>query len=248
MATVESGTIREVSQREGRQHGRRPAGRGFPFLLILVLVIGGTAYLRARGDHESVLRAEARVVPPANVAIRDAAAGFLYGKASARVDVVVFEDFLCPACKRFEEANRELLNDYVEQGKVRIMYQPVAILAARTTTNYSVRAADAAAAVLDTAPHRYLSFHRALLAAQPQEGSAGLTDAGIVRIAARAGVPPAPIASALATRKFEAWVTSGTRSFSHRYTFTPTVVVGGRELADISSAELVVAIEEALHG
>lgn len=248
MATVVSGTTGGLSHRGGEPAGRRRAGRGLPLLLILVLVIGGTAYLRARGDQESALRAGARVVSPANVTIREAAAGFRYGKASARVSVVVFEDFLCPACRRFEETNREVFEDYVEQGKIRIVYQPVAILAARTTTNYSVRAAAAAAAVLDTAPHRYLSFHRALLAAQPPEGGAGLTDASIVRIAARAGVPPAPIAAALATRKFEAWVTSGTRSFSRKYTFTPTVVIDGRELADISSAELVVALEEALHG
>ena len=63
----------------------------------------------------------------------------------------------------------------------------MAFLDRASTTNYSSRALDAAAAVVDTAPGSFQAFHDLLYANQPEEGSAGLTDAQLLDYAVQAG-------------------------------------------------------------
>lgn len=46
------------------------------------------------------------------------------GNASAPVTLVEFGDFQCPFCKKFhDEARKEILDTYVETGKVKIVYR-----------------------------------------------------------------------------------------------------------------------------
>ncbi len=46
------------------------------------------------------------------------------GNASARVTLVEFGDFQCPFCKKFhDDARKEILSEYVETGKVKIVYR-----------------------------------------------------------------------------------------------------------------------------
>lgn len=48
----------------------------------------------------------------------------ILGNASAPVTLVEFGDFQCPFCKKFhEEARKEILDTYVETGKVKIVYR-----------------------------------------------------------------------------------------------------------------------------
>ena len=52
-------------------------------------------------------------------------------------------------------------------------YRPLGFLDSRSTTNYSSRAANAAACVVNESPEKYSDFVNVLFAKQPAEGGAG---------------------------------------------------------------------------
>jgi protein-disulfide isomerase len=109
---------------------------------------------------------------------------------AAPVEVTVYLDLMCPFCGQLEEANGPLLAERTASGDVAVTYHVVAILDPQSSgTFYSTRAANAAAVVAEQDPDHYADFVAALFADQPEEGSAGLTDAQIADVAVDAGVP-----------------------------------------------------------
>ncbi len=171
--------------------------------------------------------------------------------ASGAVTVELWEDLQCPACRTFERANAAALERWAKQGLVRLVYRPVSFLDGASTTQYSSRALNAAAAVADSAPAAFPAFHDLLFEHQPAEGGAGLTDAQLVDYAVQAGAPRDAVASALATRRYQGWIVQRTEDFSRRFTGTPTIVVDGTVLQPddpatvISGAALRAAVAKA---
>jgi protein-disulfide isomerase len=100
----------------------------------------------------------------------------------------VYLDYLCPYCGDFERANSDLMESLVDSGAATVEIHPIAILTAKSAgTQYSLRAANAAACVADTAPDSFWAFNSALFADQPAEGSEGLTDDQLIQLAGTAG-------------------------------------------------------------
>ena len=160
------------------------------------------------------------------------------GSDDAAVVVTVYEDLLCPYCGRFEQVSSERLAEYAESGDVQVRYHVVSFLDDASTTDYSTRAANALAVVLDTAgPEAAVRFHDALFDHQPEEGSAGLPDETLVDLAVEAGADEARVAGPIADLRFEQWVVNATDAWSRRgFRSTPTVTVDG-EAVDFTTAE-----------
>lgn len=169
-------------------------------------------------------------------------AGVVEGAEDA-VEVVVYADYLCPVCNLFEQTNGATLEELRTAGDVVVEYRPVAILDRLAAGSaYSTRAAAAAALVADRAPEAFVAFNDALFAAQPAEGTTGLTDEEIAGIARGAGVPD-DVAADIADRSyltgddsFVPWVTALTAQTSVDFPDgfgTPTILVDGENLADL---------------
>ncbi|WP_448631273.1 DsbA family protein [Cellulomonas soli] len=106
------------------------------------------------------------------------------------VVVQVYMDFMCPYCGLFDRANSGELDKFVESGDVTVTYHVLSFLDyASQGTNFSTRAANAAAVVADQAPDQYTAFISAIYANQPEENSEGLSDTEIGQLALDAGVP-----------------------------------------------------------
>ena len=100
----------------------------------------------------------------------------------------VYLDYLCPYCGDFERANGDLMESLVDSGAATVEIHPIAILTAKSAgTQYSLRAANAAACVADSAPDSFWAFNSALFADQPAEGTEGLTDEQLITLAGTAG-------------------------------------------------------------
>lgn len=87
------------------------------------------------------------------------------GEGNAPVTVVEYGDFKCPSCKAWGEmVYPQLVEDYVETGKVKFSYINVFFHG-----NESVLGSLAAESVYEQSPEIYWEFHKALYDAQPVE-------------------------------------------------------------------------------
>ena len=170
------------------------------------------------------------------------------GPASAPVTVSVYEDFMCPFCGDFEAASRAALQKDVDAGKVQLRYHVLNFLDDRSTSDYSTRAANAYAAVLDAAgPQAAKEFHDLMFENQPAEGSAGLSDRQLLDYAVQAGAPRATVSRAIEARTFEQWVDNGTEQASKDgVNATPTVQVDGKTVTYTTIDELAAEVVRAV--
>lgn len=154
-------------------------------------------------------------------------------------NIVTYVDYLCPYCGLFDRTNAEAIRTLVETGAATYEVHPIAMLTNKSAgTQYSLRAANAAACVADTSPDQFLDFHDLLFVNQPEELSTGLTNDELVQLAEQAGVSsPSTIASCIDEKSFTAWANDATaralnepvpNSDLPRITGTPTVLVNGQ--------------------
>jgi protein-disulfide isomerase len=173
---------------------------------------------------------EAPKTPPAEVVAPGAEA-----EAGKPVKVVLYVDFICPVCKNFETQYNDQLTSLRNDGKITVEYRPLGFLDSRSTTNYSSRAANAAACVANTAPEKYADYFNALYAKQPAEGSAGLSDNDLKKMASDMGVN---IDSCVDDKTYRPYVKFTTKEAAAiGVTGTPTVFVDGKQWGKGDSAQ-----------
>lgn len=155
--------------------------------------------------------------------------GFVVGQAGAPASMVVYEDFQCPVCEAFEDADGTMLNQKTADGTLKVEYRPIAFLDGMSSTNYSSRALNAAACVRDEATiAAWKAYHDLLFKEQPDEGSAGLSDAQLTTLASRAGATVPAVGRCIAANTFKNWVSSATEAASKDgVAGTPTVRLNG---------------------
>jgi len=170
------------------------------------------------------------------------------GPASAPVKVAVYEDFMCPFCGQFERASRTALQKDLADGEVQLQYHVLNFLDGSSTTDYSSRAANAYAAVFDdSGPQVAKKFHDLLFEHQPDEGSAGISDARLLRYAVQAGADRGTVSAAIRDRTYEQWVNNGTDQASKGgVTRTPAVKVNGKTMTFTTIDDLVAKVKSAV--
>lgn len=224
--------------------GTKPAGPG-PLNMASDGIKIGADYTAVRTD---ALPAESEpVATPAN--------------SAGVVDITLFVDYLCPVCGEFEATNGQVLDDLVASGAATLEIHPIAFLDNRSQgTQYSTRAANAAACVANYSPDAYYGFHNALFANQPEENTTGLDDATIIGLAVAAGATE-DVASCVDDGDFVQWVAAETTramsgvlainnldpSFTG-VTGTPTVLINGVPFQysyPFDAAEFLTAVQAA---
>ena len=154
--------------------------------------------------------------------------------------VTVYVDFQCPACRAFEETNASTLNKLVEEGSIVLEYKPIAILDRFSNGNeYSTRAANLAACVVDSQPDKAGALFEALFAQQPEEGTNGRTDEELLKVASDAGVdtskaltsdPEQTVESCVTDQSFKKYIANTTQeSLDSGVEATPWVLINGKK-------------------
>lgn len=98
------------------------------------------------------------------------------GSTSAPVTIAFWSDYQCPFCKKFEqETFPQIIKDYVDTGKVRIVFMDNAFLG-----NDSITAGEYSRAIWKLYPDKYMAWREAMYTAQDQEGDQGFGNAASI--------------------------------------------------------------------
>ncbi|SCF33392.1 Protein-disulfide isomerase [Micromonospora viridifaciens] len=168
--------------------------------------------------------------------------GIVLGQGPVTVDL--YEDYLCPVCKQFQDTSGPTITQLINENKIRVVYHPVAFLDRFSSTQYSTRSAAASGCAANGA--RFKEFTDALFAKQPPENSAGLSDAELIDIGASVGANRDDFSSCLKDGTYKSWVRHVTDDASRSGVVgTPTVKVNGKELTDRSPEGIKAAVAAA---
>lgn len=158
--------------------------------------------------------------------------GFIVGKPDAPASMVVYEDFQCPVCKNFEDADGAMLNQKIADGTLKIEYRPIAFLDRMSSTEYSTRALNAAACVRNaTGITEWKAYHDLLYKEQPAENTAGLTDTQLTTFANQAGAKAPAVGTCISNGTYRDWASSATDAASKDgVSGTPTIRLNGNNI------------------
>ncbi|HEX5740459.1 MAG TPA: thioredoxin domain-containing protein [Pilimelia sp.] len=200
-------------------------------VLLLAGIIGYGVYAGQKDEQVNV---------PKNTATGDDT-GIARGSGKVRVDVYL--DYMCPACRQFDEAAGPSLDKLVNDGTATLVVHPIAILDRYSQgTNFSSRAAAAAGCAADSG--KFTEFTDAMYARQPDENTPGLTDDQIIDIGRGVGLGDG-FASCVRDRTYRGWATHVTDTAGARdVNATPTVLVNGKKI-DSDPTKIAAAVTAA---
>ncbi|MFC9767698.1 thioredoxin domain-containing protein [Rhodococcus jostii] len=228
-----------IEAHDRRERRRALAIRtGVTALIVGLILAIGIAIVVKRSHQET---ATPTVVPSAFTPD----GGLTFGNPDAPVTVSVTEDFQCPACRQFETTSGPVLTELMNAGQILVDDHPIAFLDRASSTQYSTRAANAAACVAQIDRDKWPAWKAAMFDAQPEEGGTGLTDDQIVAIAAQVGITSPDLAPCITDQTYADWVTTTTNTAMNGIPGTPYVTVNGKPVTDISPDGIRAAITAA---
>jgi len=150
--------------------------------IVVLLGVGLVLYIVTSGDKKPASgEAKSIRVSTSKVINKE-------GTSDPKAVVSLYEDFLCPHCRDFEQKFGPTISQLIDSGAIAADFYMVAILDSPSTNNYSSRAGAAAYCVADESKDAFRRFHAALYAQQPGEtGGSFPDDARLVEVARQAG-------------------------------------------------------------
>ena len=168
--------------------------------------------------------------------------GVVIGDGPVTIDL--YEDYLCPACRQFQQTSGATINQLVADGKAKVVFHPVAYLNRFSTTEYSTRSSAASGCAAKGG--KFKEFTDALFERQPAEGSAGLSNDELIDIGAGVGLNKDDFGSCVKDGTYKAWTEHVTDDASKAgVTGTPTIRVNGKDVEDRSPEGIKAAVEAA---
>ncbi|MFC0508362.1 DsbA family protein [Micromonospora costi] len=230
----QKGAARVVQQQLARERRRRRTlwvSVGAVAVLVIAGLIGWGVWSSQRSTEFTA---------PAGSA--EGGTGVVVGSGPVTVDI--YEDFLCPVCKQFQDTSGATIDQLISEGKIKVVYHPVAYLNRFSTTEYSTRSSAASGCAAQEG--KFAEYAKALYGQQPPEGSAGLTDDQLIDIGAGVGLNRDSFGSCVRDGTFKPWTDHVTEQASrNNITGTPTVVIDGQQVADRSPEGIRAAVAAA---
>lgn len=122
-----------------------------------------------------------------------------YGNQNAPVTIAVWTDYQCPFCQKLEqESITKIISDYVNSGKVKIVFKDWAFLG-----QDSQSAGIFGRAVWEASPDKFYKWHKAMFDNQGQENSGWATKAKMDSLATSVGIDASKVDQLVAQKTTE---------------------------------------------
>jgi protein-disulfide isomerase len=168
--------------------------------------------------------------------------GIIVGVGAVEVDAYI--DFQCPFCRQFELMAGPMLNQLTDDRVISLIYHPMNLLDAISTTAYSTRAAAASGAAADHGMFR--EYADALFVTQPPEDGSGLSDGQLVELGHDVGLTDPGFAETIRRGRYLPWPPYVTeRAVERGVAGTPSVFVRGVPVA-ARPGPILTAVESAV--
>lgn len=220
------------ADRDRQQRRRTRLIRAWLLITLAALVAGAAVAVDRKGDD--------RVAPPVPTSDTGATPTGVNAQFGVALDtgptseanpphIVVYEDFLCEACKAFSNETSQYLSELASQGRATVEYRVVTFLDDLSQTKYSSRAANAAACTLDQGSTKnYLRMRKLLFETQPRVEATGLSNAELAELAEKAGTNAAEARRCIDDGQFTGWTARATdRWKSGTHHTVPAAIIDG---------------------
>jgi protein-disulfide isomerase len=219
---------------------------GGGLLVVIALIIGGVVFASNQNKDSTNSASLPPVDPNAPLpktvlpASSPLAYGFPLGEAADTKSVVqVWEDFQCPICGDFEQAQGAQMQKLAAEGKIYLVYRPASFLDKNLPESNlsSARATAAWGCAIDGGVG--IEYHNTVFANQPVKEGDGFTDAQLLDFGKQAGLTGAAydtFASCVDKTTYFGWTANSAGAFTDAgIPGTPNVILDGTE---IPSAQL----------
>jgi protein-disulfide isomerase len=224
-----------VSAREAAGQQRVRFAGALAGVLLIVAAAVGIGVQAARTTHSP---------SPQAVSVTD---GVKLGRPGARVSIELYEDPLCANCKTFEETAGPQLKAWIDSSTASVKYYVVSYLNSQSPTQYPSRAAAAMYCAADAG--RFREFHDLVFGDQPVPG-ADVTDDELIADGPRAGITGPQqdaFSRCVKSKKYAGLVAQISDQASQGGVLaTPTLLVDGKPVQDVSLAGVTAAVNAAL--
>ncbi|WP_285612185.1 DsbA family protein [Actinokineospora globicatena] len=174
-------------------------------VIIAAAVIGGVIYTNSKKDAT----ADATIAPKSvslSVPVTRDGAVVVVGKTDAKATIDVYEDFLCPACRSFEDTYAAQIETKLADGSLKVRFHMLNMLNDRSDpAGYSTDSANAALLAADEG--KFLAFHKSLFANQPEEGARGWTKDQLITLGTSLGLTSQSFTDGVRTGKYDQQIT-----------------------------------------
>lgn len=190
----------EVAAREAKKARSRIIVTVAAVVVVAAAVVAGILVTNSQKNKTEGVQIPVGTVSP-QVQAKRADATVLVGKDTAKVTLDLYEDFLCPACGKFEETYAKQIEKKVEEGALRVRYHMVPLLNDRSDPpGYSLDSANAALLAADEG--KFPAFHASLYASQPEEGARGYDKEQLIQLGVDIGIVSPAYADGIRTGKY----------------------------------------------
>lgn len=227
------------------------------FTMVMTLIVVGAIaamVIMKQNSNKTDAVLETKSVEPGKVTATDDYSKIdlkgqpMEGKKDAKITMVEFGDFKCPACKYFEENIKpKYVQKYIDKGDLKVYFIHTPFHGAE-----SLLGGYAGESVLKHEPDKYWAFHEALFNLQPKQHDTSdqwLTASALDKAFDKAGIKDkeAIMKDVKASKEEMAVQKDVDLVQQYQITQTPTLIVDGKVIKDpMNEKQVTDAIEKAL--
>lgn len=200
-------------QRGGKNNEPDPVTRWIVIGMVSLVVIIGAVFTVVSNKSSSSV-----ALPPG--ASKADGYGIVFN-ADAKPRIDIWEDFQCPSCKRFEDANGGKILSLINEGKAKVVFHTLSFLG-----DESVVAGMGGGCAAEQG--KFLEYKKFMYTNQQEEHSGTWTKPYVISMAGAAGLDETKFAACLNKDKYRKWLTNVAAAGSDaNINGTPTVVIDG---------------------